>query len=242
MHDRRDRVEERQRVLVGKFADGVRQRRRGEGPGRNDHVAPFGGRQTGDLGPVDLDQGVIVQGLGDGRGKPVAVDRQRPARGHLVGVGGAHDQRAQPAHLGMQQADGVVGGIVGAERVGADEFGQAFGPVGLGHPQRAHLVQDDANARIGDLPGGFRAGKAAANHMDGVSLGSGGNHARRVSAFSRQAHLPWRFRAKHILGLDPGWMPVRVKITRQTKGWKRQRPQRGGRYPFVRRLNRNQLV
>ena len=29
------------------------------------------------------------------------------------------------------------------------------------------------NARIGDLPGGFRTGKAAADHMDGVSLGSG---------------------------------------------------------------------
>ena len=72
----------------------------------------------------------------------------------------------------MQQADGVVGGVVGAERIGADEFGEAFGAVRLGHPQRAHLVQDDANARIGDLPGGFRAGEAAANDMDGVSLGS----------------------------------------------------------------------
>ena len=72
----------------------------------------------------------------------------------------------------MQQADGVVGGVVGAERVGADELGQAVGAVRLGHPQRAHLVQDDANARIGDLPGGFRTGKAAADHMDGVSLGS----------------------------------------------------------------------
>jgi hypothetical protein len=37
-------------------------------------------------------------------------------------------------------------------------------------------------------------------------------------------------------------MPVRVKKTRQTKDWKRQRPQQGGRYPFVTRLNENQLV
>ena len=139
---------------------------------------------------VDLDQRMVVQRLGDGGGKPVAIDRQRAAGGHLVGVGGAHDQRAQPAHFGVQQADGVIGGIVRAEGVGADQFGKAFGPVRLGHPDRAHLVQDHANAGIGDLPGGFRAGEAAANHMDGVSLGSAGNHARRVSAFSREAHLP----------------------------------------------------
>ena len=110
---------------------------------------------------VDLDQGMVVQRLGDGCGKPVAVDRQRAAGRHLVGVGRAHDQRSQPAHLGMQQADRVVGGVVGAERIGADEFGQAVGAVRLGHPHRAHLVQDDADAGIGDLPGGFRAGEAA---------------------------------------------------------------------------------
>jgi hypothetical protein len=61
-----------------------------------------------------------------------------------------------------------------------------------------------------------------------------------------------RFRAKRTChgvfersmpsDLIRGWMPVRARKTRQTKGWKRQRPQQGGRYPFVRRLNRNQLV
>jgi hypothetical protein len=33
---------------------------------------------------------------------------------------------------------------------------------------------------------------------------------------------------------------VHMPETRQTDGWKRQRPQQGGRYPFVRRLNGNQ--
>ncbi len=78
--------------------------------------------------------GMVVQRLGDGGRKAVAVDRQRAAGRHLVGVGRAHDQRAQPAHFGVQQADRVVGGIVGAERVGADQFGQALGAVRLGHP------------------------------------------------------------------------------------------------------------
>ena len=64
---------------------------------------------------VDLDQGMLVQRLGHGGGKTVAIDRQRAAGGHLVGVGRAHDQRAQPAHFGVQQADRIVGGVVGAE-------------------------------------------------------------------------------------------------------------------------------
>ncbi len=101
MHDRRDRIEERQRTLIGQIANRLGERCGGKGAGRDDHVAPFGGRQAWDLSAVDLDQGMVVQRLGDGGGKPVAVHRQRPARGHLVGVGAAHDQRAQPAHLGM---------------------------------------------------------------------------------------------------------------------------------------------
>ena len=109
--------------------------------------------------------------LGDGRGKAVAVDRQRAAGRHLVGVGGAHDQRAQPAHFGMQQADRVVGGVVGAEGIGADQLGEAVGAMRLGHPLGAHLVQHHGNAGIGDLPGGFRAGEARADDMDGFRRG-----------------------------------------------------------------------
>ena len=121
---------------------------------------------------------MIIEGLGDGGGKPVAIHRQRAAGGHLVGVGGPHDQRAQPPHFGVQQADGVVGGVVGAKRIGADEFGEAVGAVRLGHPDRAHFVQDHRNAGAGDLPGRFRAGEAAADNVDGFSGGFAGVHAR----------------------------------------------------------------
>ena len=41
-------------------------------------------------------------------GETVAVDRQRAAGRQLVGVGRAHHQRVEPAHFGMQQADGVM--------------------------------------------------------------------------------------------------------------------------------------
>ena len=94
----------------------------------------------------NLDQGMLIESLGDGRGKSVAVDCQRAAGRNLIGVGGAHDQRTQPAHFGVQQPDRIVGGIIGAKRIGADEFSEAVGAMRLGHPVRAHLVQDDADA------------------------------------------------------------------------------------------------
>jgi len=37
-------------------------------------------------------------------------------------------------------------------------------------------------------------------------------------------------------------MTIRMQETRQTEGQTRQRPQQGGRYPFDRRLNGNQLA
>ena len=55
MHDRRDGVEEGQRVLAGDPADGVGQRGRGERAGRDDHVVPVRRRQR-HLLAHDLDQ------------------------------------------------------------------------------------------------------------------------------------------------------------------------------------------
>ena len=57
VHDRRNGIEEGQRAFVGEPADRLRQRRRGEGAGGHDHVAPVRRRQAGDLGAVDLIRG-----------------------------------------------------------------------------------------------------------------------------------------------------------------------------------------
>ena len=65
----------------------------------------------------------------------------------------------------MQQADGIVGGIVGAEGVGADQLGQAVGLVGFRAAHAAHLVQHDAHARRGELPGRFAAGQASSHDV-----------------------------------------------------------------------------
>ena len=72
------------------------------------------------------------QRLGDRGREAVPVDRQRPARRQLVAVAHRHDQRAQPAHLLVQQADRVAHRVVGAERVRADQLGQPVGLVRLG--------------------------------------------------------------------------------------------------------------
>ena len=145
---------------------------------------------------------MVVQRLADGCGKPVAVDRQRPAGGHLIGVGGPHDQRAsrrisacsRPTALWRRRPSGRnssrrarPGLLSGAPRSSGPGASRAGRP----------------NAGIGDLPGRFRTGKAAANHVDGISLGSAGNHARRVSEFSHQAHLPEAFSSEATSGFDP---------------------------------------
>src|SRR6266542_1296799 len=52
-------------------------------------------------------------------------------------IAAAHDERAEPAHLFVQQPDCVVLTIVGSERVGADELGEAFGLVRVGLDRRS---------------------------------------------------------------------------------------------------------
>ena len=51
----------------------------------------------------------------------------------------------------MQQPDGVVGGVIGTEGIGANQLGETVGAVGLGHTVGAHLVQDHAHAGGGGL-------------------------------------------------------------------------------------------
>ena len=66
----------------------------------------------------------------------------------------------------MQQADRISGPVVGSERVGADELGQAVGLVGVGAAHGAHFMQDNGNASLGDLPGGFGTGETATDDMN----------------------------------------------------------------------------
>ena len=106
-------------------------------------------------------------------GKHVTIDGERGAGGHARRVGRAHHDRAEPPHLFLDQADGVVD-LVGAERIAADELGEAVGLVHGRRAHRAHLVDRHVHAKFRRLPGGFAAGEAAAddvNHSVQVTSG-----------------------------------------------------------------------
>jgi hypothetical protein len=119
----------------------------------------------------------------------------------------------------MQQPDRIVLPIVGAEGIGADQFSALSGLVGVGAAQRAHFVQHNRHASLGQSPGGFGAGEAGPNDMDG---GEGRGHARllggerwraggrRLIAAARPLataglSTPWRNAALCLMGFA-SWM------------------------------------
>jgi hypothetical protein len=65
----------------------------------------------------------------------------------------------------MQQAHGIVHGIVGAEGIRADELRQPVGLMGLGPAPGPHLMQHHGDPGLGQLPGRLAAGEPAAHHM-----------------------------------------------------------------------------
>jgi hypothetical protein len=169
MDDRGDRVEEGERLLAHQLGDRIRKRRGGEGAGRHDHVVPVGGRQTRDLLAGERDQGMGFQGGSDGGREPVAVDRKRAAGRDLIGIGGAHHQGIELAHLLVQQPDRIVLGVIGAERIGANQLGQRRGLVRGRGAQRPHLVQHHRYAATDDLPGRLATREAAADDVNGCA-------------------------------------------------------------------------
>src|SRR3546814_5337822 len=94
------------------FRSAWKKRRRCERTGGHDYGVPVLGWQAVDLAARQRDERVCLEF----RRHPVreghAVDRERAARRQLGGVAGGHDQRAEAAHLLVQQADRVVLGIV----------------------------------------------------------------------------------------------------------------------------------
>ncbi len=211
MDDRRDGVEEGERGFAGERTDRVGKVLRRERPGGDNDVIPVCRRHE-DFLAADFDQRLAFQRRGDGGGKTVAVDGQRAAGGELVRIGRAHDQRAEVAHLGVQQADGAPLRIVGAEGIGANKLGELPGLVGGGRAGRPHFVQHDRYAAACDLPGGFGTGEASAHHMNGcdtmrhdVKLGAHGpvgNAWRRLLTRPKYpgSRSGWRVCASSAIG------------------------------------------
>ena len=48
-------------------------------------------------------------------------------------------------------------------------------------PDAAHLVEDDLVAALGELPGGFAAGEAAAEDVELLRIGRRGTHGWKLS-------------------------------------------------------------
>ena len=125
------------------------------------------GRRFENFLAADVDERLALERRGDGGGKAVTIDRERAARRQLVGVGGVQHQRAEPAHFGMKETDGAAVGIVGAERVRADQLGELPCFVHGSRTHRAHLMQHHRHAAARDLPGGLGTRQAAADHVNG---------------------------------------------------------------------------
>ena len=100
MDDRRDRVEEGQRVFVGQLR-GSPSARAGEvrGPVATMTLSQSAGGRPSIFVTVDLDQRMGFKRFGDRIGKRIAIHGQRAAGRHLIGIGAAHDQRPEPAQL-----------------------------------------------------------------------------------------------------------------------------------------------
>ncbi len=78
-----------------------------------------------------------------------------------------HHQRTERAHFLMEQSNGIVLSIIGAEAVGADHLGKPVGFVRRSHiPAAAHFTEADFEPRFGELPRSFGSGEAAADDVD----------------------------------------------------------------------------
>lgn len=66
----------------------------------------------------------------------------------------------------MQQADSIIGLVVGAEGIGANELSEAVSAMCIGRADRTHLVQHNADTGVRDLPRGFGTGQSTANDVD----------------------------------------------------------------------------
>ena len=106
MNDRRDGVEEGEGIFAGQRADRVGKRGRGRGSGRDNDAVPVRRRQRR-LPRADRRSGMTESPRSprrkSRRDRPRA--RRRPAPGARRR---AHDQRIQPPHLLVQQADRVA--------------------------------------------------------------------------------------------------------------------------------------
>jgi len=168
VRDRRDGIEEGEAVVLCERADRLRQRVGGERSGRDDDIGPVFRRQARDFAALNGNVRMVFQRPGHRCGKSVTIHGKRAACRQAMRVGRTQDQGARAAHLFVQQADGIVLGVIRTERVGAHELRQPVCLVRIGSAHRPHLVQHHARAVFRRPPSRFAACQPAANDVDCV--------------------------------------------------------------------------
>ena len=104
---------------------------------------PIRRRQAGDFLADDLDQRVVVHRLGDGCGKPVAVDRERPAGGHWLAS--AQRMISEPSRRISSCSKPTALLSASSERNELEQTSSARPGACASVIRRAHLVQHDGN-------------------------------------------------------------------------------------------------
>ncbi len=115
--------------------------------------------------------------------KAVPVDCEGAAGGQFVRISRRHDQGVGAAHFLVKEANRVRFRIVGAKRIRAYELGEPLSLVSVGHMHRAHFVDCDRNASLGDLPSGLRASQPATNDVYFAHMSNRSAKAEKTCAF-----------------------------------------------------------
>jgi hypothetical protein len=164
MDDRRDRIEEGERVGAGRRADRLGERRRQRAGG--DDGRPEAGRAS-TRSRTSSTLGWAASAAVTAAEKP----SRSTARALPAGTRWASAARmiSEPSARisAWSRPTALLLGIVGAEAVRADQFGKAVALVRRRRLARAaHFGEAHLHAGFGKLPGGLRAGEAAADDVD----------------------------------------------------------------------------
>ena len=159
-HDGRHRVVEIEMLLAGKRLDLGGQRSARQRPRGDDHRP---GRDFRHFLAVHRDVGMAADQPRDLLGKVLAGDSQRRAGGQRVLEGGADHQAAHAQQFVLEDAQRAVGQRR-AHGIAAHQLGQPVGDVRLRAAHGPHLVEIDAPAALGNLPGRLAPRQPAADN------------------------------------------------------------------------------
>ncbi len=139
------------------------------GPVATIDAVPVGGRQAGDLAALDRDQRMRLERRRHRGREAVAVDRERAAGRHLVARRPSR-MISEPARRISSCSRPTALVSASSERKELEQTSSARPSVLCASVPRTgpHLVQHHRHAGAGDLPGGFGAGEAAADDVDGL--------------------------------------------------------------------------